>query len=109
MNIKYPSYTNIQYSITGDFVIFDVLPINHERMKQVHKILNTYCPHDVSKSEIKEILQEIYDSGGLDALDESYNMLEVAYELITKGRSAELKRCAQLQLRLIERYKADWF
>ena len=75
MNIEYPSYTNIQYSITGDFIIFNDLPINHERMKRVHTILNTYRPHDVNKINkraVKEILQEIYDSGGVDALHESY-------------------------------------
>ena len=114
--MDYPSYNSIEQYISSNpkcfFEFMEYSNTNHKRMQRVHIALSSDDTDDVIKDIIRDIGEEIYATGGMDALRGCFFAFIVAYRVILKDkRSNKLQRQYQGHIYLLEQYLegiGDW-
>ena len=109
MNIEYPEYNEIENFTATNPKFFhgftEYSYRNSERMKRIYDALNSDDTEDEIRDTVKEIGEEIYALGGMEALRGSFYMMVVAFRVIIKDvKSNKVIRQYQDQIHNLERY-----
>ena len=109
MNIEYPGYNELEIFVKNNpkflYEFTEYSYDNHERMRRIYEALNSDDTEDDIKETIKDIGEEIYAFGGMDALRGCFYMMVVAFRAIVKDtKSNKLIRQCQDHIHNLERY-----